>query len=190
MRRLVALGAVLGMIMVGLATVPAAVSATTHARPKGQAIQWGDCSDPNLKAAHAQCALLPVPLDYSNPTGPKIKIAISIVRHTTAQSQGPMLVNPGGPGGSGLVYAILGRFVPNGAGSAYDWIGFDPRGVGSSQPSISCIPDYFGGNRPQYVPTKQGILNTWLKRSSQRPALMMALLRLLSHRSLSVFFNH
>ena len=64
-----------------------------------------------------------------------------------------MLVNPGGPGGSGLGLATLGRYVPNDAGDAYAWIGFDPRGVGASRPSLSCIPNYFHGNRPPYVPT-------------------------------------
>jgi pimeloyl-ACP methyl ester carboxylesterase len=64
-----------------------------------------------------------------------------------------MLVNPGG---SGLVYSILGQFVPNGAGNTYDWIGFDPRGVGASRPSLSCIPDYFGYNRPHYIPVTPG----------------------------------
>ena len=49
-----------------------------------------------------------------------------------------MLVNPGGPGGSGLGLSILGEYVPNGVGDAYDWIGFDPRGVGASKPSLTC----------------------------------------------------
>ena len=65
-----------------------------------------------------------------------------------------MLVNPGGPGGSGLGLARLGAFVPEQRRRPdYDWIGFDPRGVGSSQPSLSCDGEYFGGyNRPYYVP--------------------------------------
>jgi pimeloyl-ACP methyl ester carboxylesterase len=90
-----------------------------------------------------------------------------MVKHTVPDSeyQGIMLVNPGGPGGSGLVFSILGNFVPNGAGGAYDWIGFDPRGVGSSVPALSCIPDYQGYNRPDYVPLTRALENTWLARS-------------------------
>jgi pimeloyl-ACP methyl ester carboxylesterase len=74
-------------------------------------------------------------------------------------------VNPGGPGGSGLIYAILGQFVPKHAGDTYDWIGFDPRGVGSSKPAISCDPNYFVGPRPPFRPTTDAYLNAWLTRS-------------------------
>jgi pimeloyl-ACP methyl ester carboxylesterase len=77
-----------------------------------------------------------------------------------------MLVNPGGPGGSGLGLSILGQFVPNHAGDTYDWIGFDPRGVGSSKPSLSCLPHYFGYNRPYYVPETRELERTWLARSN------------------------
>ena len=76
-----------------------------------------------------------------------------------------MLVNPGGPGGSGLVLSFLGEFVPKGAGNYYDWIGFDPRGVGSSVPSLSCKPYYFAGPRPQYTPINVDVEKTWLARS-------------------------
>jgi pimeloyl-ACP methyl ester carboxylesterase len=60
---------------------------------------------------------------------------------------------------------VLGQFVPNNAGATYDWIGFDPRGVGASTPSLSCIPDYFGYNRPYYVPVTRVLERTWLERS-------------------------
>jgi hypothetical protein len=55
-----------------------------------------------------------VPLDYGRPHGPKISLAVSQVRHTSSDAdyQGVMLVNPGGPGGSGLPYSVLGQFVP------------------------------------------------------------------------------
>ena len=77
-----------------------------------------------------------------------------------------MLVNPGGPGGSGLVYSILGAFVPGDAGAAYDWIGFDPRGVGASVPALSCDPDYTAGPRPRYEPTTLRTEAAWLKKAA------------------------
>src|SRR5262249_40685257 len=51
------------------------------------------------------------------------------------------------------------------AANDYDWIGFDPRGIGSSKPAISCQPNYFGYDRPNYIPTSAAIVQTWLKRS-------------------------
>ncbi|CAF4971681.1 unnamed protein product, partial [Rotaria sp. Silwood1] len=76
-----------------------------------------------------------------------------------------MLVNPGGPGGSGLGLATLGKSVPNNVGDAYDWIGFDPRGVGLSRPALSCLPYYFSGPRLNYVPLNDTLENIWLMRS-------------------------
>ncbi len=79
-----------------------------------------------------------------------------------------MLVNPGGPGGSGLALSLLGATVPGHAGDAYDWIGFDPRGVGASTPALSCISDYGGYNRPEYDPTKApGVISAWQARAEQ-----------------------
>jgi pimeloyl-ACP methyl ester carboxylesterase len=131
-------------------------------------ITWGTCDDLTLVAFGAECGMLSVPLDYSKPRGTKIQLAVSRVVHTVPddQYQGPMLVNPGGPGGSGLIYAVLGAFVPGGAGETYDWIGFDPRGVGSSIPALSCIPDYAAGPRPPYEPAVGSIERAWLERAS------------------------
>jgi pimeloyl-ACP methyl ester carboxylesterase len=130
-------------------------------------ISWGACADPLLVEFGAQCAKVSVPLDYTEPKGKKIKIAVSRVRHTVPdpQYQGVMLVNPGGPGGSGLIFSIFGAFVPKGAGAAYDWIGFDPRGVGDSEPRVSCDPTYAGFDRPRYVPTSKRIERAWFRRT-------------------------
>jgi pimeloyl-ACP methyl ester carboxylesterase len=135
-------------------------------------ISWHGCSDAGLQAVDAQCGFLIVPMDYAHPNGTKIKIAVSRVRHTVAANkyQGIMIVNPGGPGGSGLDLSTLGQYVPNGAGDAYDWIGFDPRGVGSSVPSLSCDRTYFHGDRPPYDPTTKKILHQWIKRSKRYAA--------------------
>ena len=130
-------------------------------------VTWTACADPTLQSFGAECTMLSVPLDHDRPDGKRIQLALSMVRHTVPDSeyQGIMLVNPGGPGGSGLIYSILGAFVPNDAGAAYDWIGFDPRGVGSSVPALSCIPDYQGYDRPDYVPRTRALETTWLDRS-------------------------
>ncbi len=161
-----------GVALSGLLAIPVADAAPSQSAGKApaftpKAIQWGECDIPRLVDAGAKCGFLEVPLDYAKPKGEKIKLAVSRVTHKSADAdyQGPMLVNPGGPGGSGLIYSIFGDFVPDGGGDAYDWVGFDPRGVGSSQPSLSCIPDYDGYNRPYFVPITPSLEQTWLQRS-------------------------
>ena len=134
-------------------------AATTPARSRSRhPASTGAPARPDACSRSARsAALLAVPLDYSQPHGTKIQLALSMVQHTVPDSkyQGIMLVNPGGPGGSGLIYSIFQSVRPNGAGDAYDWIGFDPRGVGSSVPSLSCIPDYNQGPRPNYIAGQQ-----------------------------------
>ncbi|WP_338090872.1 alpha/beta hydrolase [Planosporangium thailandense] len=144
---------------------PAVASSGTDAAASG--ISWGKCDKAGLIKRNAECGLLSVPLDYSHPNGKKIKLAVSRIKHKTpdAQYQGIMLVNPGGPGGSGLGLSVLGEYVPKNAGDAYDWIGFDPRGVGESQPALSCDPNYQGPNRPDYIPWNASLEKTWLDRS-------------------------
>jgi pimeloyl-ACP methyl ester carboxylesterase len=130
-------------------------------------ISFGRCDEAFLRKAHARCGFLSVPLDYTVPGGAQIQLAVSRIMHTSddADYQGIMLVNPGGPGGSGLGLVTLGQYVPKHAGDTYDWIGFDPRGVGASKPAISCIPGYFRGPRPPYVPTTDELEAAWLERS-------------------------
>ncbi|MDA3624381.1 alpha/beta hydrolase [Saccharopolyspora sp. WRP15-2] len=165
MRKVVTAAMAVGLLA-GLS--PAAASAAPA--PPGfdpTPIQWGQCSDEDLQKAGAECGMLQVPMDYADPAGEQISLAVSRIKHTVPddQYQGVMLVNPGGPGGSGLSLSTLGAYVPKGAGAAYDWIGFDPRGVGSSLPAISCDPNYFSYDRPNYVPTTPELEKTWLDRS-------------------------
>jgi pimeloyl-ACP methyl ester carboxylesterase len=149
-----------GMSNLGPPAVGAPASASYH-------IAWGQCDDPGLQDAGAQCGFLTVPLDYRHPNGDTIKIAVSRILHTSSHYKGVILTNPGGPGGSGLGLVTLGQFVPKGVGDDFDWIGFDPRGVGSSEPSIHCLPGYFHGDRPPYEPVTHALVDTWLKRSQK-----------------------
>ncbi|MFE2039708.1 alpha/beta hydrolase [Streptomyces sp. NPDC059477] len=105
-----------------------------------------------------QCASLEVPLDHDAPQGRQITLALSRVPHTAKKSQGPLLVNPGGPGGSGLTLAgFVASALPAKVAAQYDIIGFDPRGVGRSSPAITCSPGHFDPVRPNSLPTRPAI---------------------------------
>ena len=155
------------------ATSQARTAASPSASNATNSIAWGTCAETALAQAGAKCGYLSVPLSYANPSGPKIKIAVSRILHTSSAKnyRGIILTNPGGPGGSGLdlnmfLIAQLKADNLSAAANDYDWIGFDPRGVGSSVPALSCDPNYFSPDRESYNPTTQSILNYWLSRSA------------------------
>ena len=111
-----------------------------------------------------------MPINYSRPNGTTIKIAVSRIEHTSSHYQGIILANPGGPGAPGLDLTVFLTRALNaegfGAAAAdYDWIGFDPRGVGHSEPRISCEPGYLGPDRSNYVPSTTALRNYWLSAS-------------------------
>ncbi len=169
-RRLLASMAVMGALAL-CATAVTTAGASPRSRHTVSSIKWGKCSDPYLKSIGAQCGFLSVPLDYSKPGGRQIKLAVSRIRHTSKKHyQGIILTNPGGPGGSGLNlnYFLVLSLENEGftkAAADYDWIGFDPRGVGSSRPAISCEPNYFHPDRRYYVPQTKQLLNYWISNS-------------------------
>lgn len=94
-----------------------------------QKISWRECGD-------NQCASLTVPLDYAEPAGKTIKLALlRVPAEEPGQRIGSLVVNPGGPGGSGVEYAAAGsRQFGSVLSDRYDIVGFDPRGVGKSTP--------------------------------------------------------
>lgn len=150
-----------------LGTAGAAEPSAGATRAAASTLQWTTCQSARLRAAGAECATLAVPLDYARPGGRQITLALSRVQHTSsaADYRGPILVNFGGPGAPGLDASTLGSDVPNGVGDSYDWIGFDPRGVGASRPALRCIPGYFHADRPDYRPRNQHLVQVWLNRS-------------------------
>ena len=167
-----AIAAAAGVVVGGVVLAPVVSAAPAKPAPAQVAydpapIAWGACESPGLVRRGAQCGFLQVPLDYAKPTGTKIKIAVSRIKAKVAPEryQGVMITNPGGPGGSGLTLSVLGEYVPDDAGLAYDWIGFDPRGVGSSEPALACDGNYFSYNRPFYIPVTPQLEKTWLDRS-------------------------
>ncbi|HEX5524578.1 MAG TPA: alpha/beta hydrolase [Pedococcus sp.] len=114
-------------------TPPSGSEALT--RYYGQNLSWSKCQG-------GQCADLTVPLSYDQPDGDTITVKVLRVPATRQKSRlGSLVVNPGGPGGSGVDYARAADFiVGKPVRQRYDIVGFDPRGVGRSDP-INCVDD-------------------------------------------------
>lgn len=102
----------------------------------GQRLDWRECR------ATMQCAQLTVPLDYAHPGRKTIELSVLKVPATGGDQRiGSLVVNPGGPGGSGVDYAAdAPSYFGLEVRAAFDIVGFDPRGVGASTP-IDCLPD-------------------------------------------------
>nr|WP_246286272.1 alpha/beta hydrolase [Microbacterium pseudoresistens] len=98
-----------------------------------QTLTWGACG------SGMECTTVTAPLDWNDPGFGEMKLAV--VRHSaTSTPKGSLLINPGGPGGSGvefvrdsLDYAVGPDLIDN-----YDVVGFDPRGVGEST-AVTCL---------------------------------------------------
>ncbi|MFH8466356.1 alpha/beta hydrolase [Streptomyces sp. NPDC017991] len=146
---------VAGMITAVPADASPASATARRTAPSTHAAKpaWKKCG--TKKYPTLQCASLKVPLDHANPHGRKITLALSRVPHTSGKAyQGPLLVNPGGPGGSGLTLAgFVAASLPKKVAAQYDVIGFDPRGVGASRPALNCRPGHFKPVRPDSLPT-------------------------------------
>ncbi|MGX1762477.1 alpha/beta hydrolase [Streptomyces lydicus] len=161
MRRTAALGAagtlVTGALLAGAISATPASAGEKHQRGSAEArgvaiaaaraakkgINWQACpADWGLKPP-IQCGYVTVPVDYARPNGRTIKIAVdrAVSTGSKKERQGSLVYNPGGPGGSGMKFPA--RITTKSAlwaktAKAYDFVGFDPRGVGHSAP-ISCM---------------------------------------------------
>jgi pimeloyl-ACP methyl ester carboxylesterase len=126
---------------------PAVVSGKSAGGSAGGAgISWGECPAPaggQTRDPDLTCGTLEVPLDYRDPGGPKIDVAVS--RLSTAQPgkrRGVLLLNPGGPALGGLdMPGSLASTLPTSVLDRYDLIGFDPRGVDHSTPQSCGLQD-------------------------------------------------
>ena len=162
--------AALAAATLSVALLPVIGAPPSAARPATTAstIAWGDCADAFFVQIGLQCATVDVPLDHDRPGGPSVHLAVTRRAHTSSDAdyQGVVLVNPGGPGGSGTIMPIISYFLPDDVAAAYDWIGWDPRGVGQSTPALSCDASYLDPVQPPYEPFAPGIEQTWLQRSA------------------------
>lgn len=115
-----------------------------------QSVEWYPCKKEDGMTERSgdtgpgtmSCARVTVPLDYNNPGGETIQIAMKKRSASADSATGTLFINPGGPGGSGvdiLPQVTTGMFSKD-LITAYDVIGFDPRGVGDST-AIDCLTD-------------------------------------------------
>jgi pimeloyl-ACP methyl ester carboxylesterase len=109
--------------------VPAGLSAVYE-----QSLTWEECGN------GFDCTDVTVPLDWEEPDGESITLAVKR-RAAGDEPVGSLLINPGGPGGSGvqLVESVPLMFSAE-LLDGYDIVGFDPRGVGASTP-VECVSD-------------------------------------------------
>lgn len=121
-------------------TVTAPLVAQAHA---GQApLIWSTCTGKGL-GPRQECATVPVPLDYRDPGGRQITLAVSRIRTAEPERRrGVLLLIPGGPGEPGLnrPSAVVAK-LPKAVRDSYDIVGFDPRGTGRSAP-VDCGLDH------------------------------------------------
>jgi pimeloyl-ACP methyl ester carboxylesterase len=143
----------LARVAVALAVLTAGCSAAA-ARPVApstldgyyaQRLDWQPCDN------GFQCARLLVPFDYGRPGGRRFSLpVIKLPASGPSRRIGALVLNPGGPGGSGVQYALGAHGeLPAAVLARFDIVGFDPRGVGGSEPALSCLTGpqldkYFG----------------------------------------------
>jgi pimeloyl-ACP methyl ester carboxylesterase len=96
-------------------------------------LEWRECDS-------GECADLTVPLDYEDPAGTTIEVAlIRLPAREPDRRVGSLLVNPGGPGASGVDFVRNSAFAfPDELRDRFDLVGFDPRGTGETVP-VSCV---------------------------------------------------
>jgi pimeloyl-ACP methyl ester carboxylesterase len=145
------------LIWTAMAVIVATVASCTHvtngravlARPRiGQPVEWGPCrvtggggTSVIKLPGGAECGKLAVPVDYKRPDGDATTLAL-IRFPATREKIGSLLINPGGPGESGIEAALgLLQSVSPRVRERFDLVGFDPRGVAASRPAIWCNSD-------------------------------------------------
>ena len=143
LRRGILAVALVSLLVAGCSTVIEGRSVVAVPKP-GSPISWSKCasnsSDVQVPVG-AECGLLSVPVDYAKPDGEVAQLAM-IRFKATGQKIGSLIVNPGGPGESGVSAAanMVGA-LPESVRQRFDLVGFDPRGVAGSTPAVWCNSD-------------------------------------------------
>ncbi|MGH3913131.1 MAG: alpha/beta hydrolase [Pseudonocardiaceae bacterium] len=114
-----------------------------------QQLTWGDCAEFAatetdtlvFAASDLECTRVEVPLDYASPAGRTARLGVlRRVADDPDLRMGSLIMNPGGPGASGMstAAALSAAVADTELGRRFDLVGFDPRGIGASEPKILC----------------------------------------------------
>ncbi|MFJ1457130.1 alpha/beta hydrolase [Nocardia sp. N2S4-5] len=139
-------------VVLALLSVTAGLTACTTADTRGPSPDWRPCAE----NAEVECAAVAVPIDWSQPSGPTIDMAVARKRTQDPGRIGTLISLPGGPGTSGVDELLHGdRFSPA-LRTRFDIVSFDPRGVRRSHP-LRCDAG-LASTRPNLVPDAGGRL--------------------------------
>ncbi len=121
------------------ASAPSTSAAEPTTSPAAGSLDWTSCPD---AGEGFECATLTVPVDYDDPTGATIDLAlIRLPAGNTSTRIGTLLVNPGGPGAPGTELVAAAKSVwPKRIRDRFDIVSWDPRGTGGSAP-VDCVAD-------------------------------------------------
>lgn len=107
------------------------VTADPDRDPTAPTLDWERCGG-------LECATLTVPVDHADPDGEVIGIAVARAPAQGDDPIGSLVINPGGPGGSGIDFLeVVASVAPRELAERFDLVSFDPRGVKRSS-SIDC----------------------------------------------------
>jgi pimeloyl-ACP methyl ester carboxylesterase len=103
-----------------------------------QPLEWSACGE--SAPAGMECSAIDVPRDYADPHGPAWTIALGRLPATGGEALlGTIVMNPGGPGNSGIRALSTSGSLYDRLRTRYDIVSFDPRGIGASRPAIDCL---------------------------------------------------
>lgn len=108
---------------------------------EGELLTWEDCGD--VKGRPVECSTMAVPMDQFNATNSGDKVfTLPLIRLRGKDGAQNILLNPGGPGGSGMEFMFRrGEQLSTILGDGFHLLSFDPRGINSSTPLATCYPD-------------------------------------------------
>lgn len=127
-------------LVLTLITGAAGLTVTGTPAQAAGTIDWTPCAE----NADLDCGTVTVPVDWAAPTGSTIEIALARHRATDPDARvGSLLINPGGPGQSG-VNSVLSSTFDGDLARRFDIVGFDPRGVARSAPILCSLDAIYG----------------------------------------------